>query len=107
MSRLTILITIAVLFLSGCATAPQTLSSIPIPADYQELGVAKCGACSLLLFDIIPIGFRGMSQRAYDCAVRNKSGDGILNPTIKHNWFWWFFGSGYCVEVSGTVIKKK
>lgn len=94
-------------FMISCASIPQKLSSVPIPANYQEMGESSCAKCGFLLFDVIPIAFKGIPQKAYNCAVTAKNGDEIINATITNRWFYGFIGTGYCTQISGTVIKLK
>ena len=92
-------------FLASCSSVPKRLTANPEPGTYQELGEAKCTSCSLLLLQTIPIRWGEMPARAYNCAVRSKGGDDLINPAIQESWFLTPLGHLRCTNVSGTVIK--
>ena len=95
------------LFITSCSSVPKRLSSNPPPGKYRELGEGKCTSCSLLFLGVIPIMWRGMTTRAYNCAVRSKGGDDLINPAVKEYWYYTPLGHLRCTKVSGTVIMKK
>jgi len=100
-------IILVLLFIISCNSMPQRLSST-LPKDkYEDLGEARCRKCSFLLFGVIPIVFRSLPVRAYRCAVQNRGGDDLINPTVQESWYWTPVMGIYCTTVSGTVIKKK
>jgi hypothetical protein len=102
-----LLLVFTIAFLVSCTSAPQRMPHVAIPAGYEEVGEGSCGKCGFLLFDVIPIGFYGMTQGAYDCAVAAKNGDALINPVVHNKWFYGFVGSGFCTEITGTVVKFK
>jgi hypothetical protein len=71
------------------------------------IGEARCKKCSFLLFGVIPIMFRSLPTRAYQCAVQSKGGEDLINPTVQESWYWAYIMNIYCTTVSGTVKRKK
>jgi hypothetical protein len=93
---------------TSCTSVSQRLSSNPPPEKYQMIGASDCTGCGFLLFDFIPIAWRGMTKRAYNCAIESKGGDDLISPTIQESWYWIpLIGSIRCTNVAGIVIKKQ
>lgn len=45
-------------------------------------------------------------ERAYAGAVQSVPGaTGLVNVTMKENWFWWVLGSTRCVTITGEAIR--
>jgi hypothetical protein len=55
----------------------------------------------------IPMGLNGRVQRAYDEAVASVPGaTGLVDVTIKENWYWWLIGTARTVTVTGEAIRE-
>jgi len=102
-----VLIILICMFVTSCTSVSQRVSSNPQPGKYQELGQADCSGCGVLFFDLIPIAWGGMTERAYKCAVESKGGDDLINPTITESWWAVPYFPFRCVNISGTVVKKQ
>ena len=98
-------------FVSGCASGPVTVAPEP-PAHYERLGPATgTGTGSLGIvstaYYFIPMGLNGRVQRAYDEAVSSVPGaTGLVDVTIKENWYWWLIGTARTVTVTGEAIRE-
>lgn len=101
----------AALILGGCASGPVMISPAP-PAKFERLGQATgTGNGSLgvvtAYFYFIPMGLNGRVQRAYDDAVASVPGaTGLIDVTIKENWYWWFIGTARSVTITGEAIRE-
>lgn len=94
----------------ACASQPFNLAPRP-PDKFEKLGAASGEACGSLLIDgtaynFIPIMLNSRIERAYAAAVQSVPGaTGLVNVTMKENWFWWVIGSTRCVTVTGEAIR--
>lgn len=93
------------LFAAGCVSSPQKLSSVIQPGTYEELGQNTGNGCGFILLGFIPIGFGGVTERAYKDAIDGKKGDALIEPAVAESWYYCGIGMLYCTNVSGTVIK--
>jgi hypothetical protein len=82
------------------------------PAKFERLGQATgtgTGSLGILgtAYYFIPMGLNGRVQRAYDEAVSSVPGaTGLVDVTIKENWYWWLIGTARTVTVTGEAIRE-
>ena len=99
------------LIIGGCASGPVMISPAP-PAKFERLGQATgtgTGSLGILgtAYYFIPMGLNGRVQRAYDEAVSSVPGaTGLVDVTIKENWYWWLIGTARTVTVTGEAIRE-
>lgn len=92
----------------GCSTVQQQVATHVPSGEYQELGESDCKKCGFLLFDLIPIRFGSMPQRAYDCVVERMGGNAVVSSSVQESWFFIpFVGTVRCMNLSGMVIKTQ
>jgi hypothetical protein len=96
--------------LTGCASGLTTVAPTP-PAEYSRLGSTKGSACGSLgivatAYYFVPMGINDRVERAYKEAVAGVPGaTGLVDVTIKEDWYWWVIGTARCVTVTGEAIK--
>jgi len=99
------------LVIGGCASGPVMISPAP-PAKFERLGQATgTGTGSLGIvgtaYYFIPMGLNGRVQRAYDDAVASVPGaTGLIDVTLKENWYWWIIGTARSVTITGEAIRE-
>jgi len=82
------------------------------PAKFERLGQATgTGTGSLGIGGtaeyVIPMWLNGRVQRAYDDAVASVPGaTGLIDVTLKENWFWWVIGTARTVTITGEAIRE-
>lgn len=102
---------VASMALAGCASGYTNIAPKP-PAKYEKLGPAKgtaSGSLGILAtaYYVIPMGLNSRVQRAYDAALHSVPGaTGLIDVTLKEDWFWWLIGTGRTVTISGQAIKE-
>ncbi len=102
---------VCALITGGCASGPVLVSPEP-PAKFERLGKATgTGTGSLGIGGsaeyFIPLWLNGRVQRAYDDAVASVPGaTGLIDVTLKENWFWWVIGTARTVTITGEAIRE-
>lgn len=102
---------VSLIVLSGCASTPVTVASLP-PAKYEKVGHATgeaCGSFGILTppLNFIPMGLNSRVETAYQRAIESVPGaTSLLNVEYKEDWFWWVIGTTRCTTISGDAIKK-
>ena len=58
-------------------------------------------------YNIIPIGWQGSTQRAYDEALASVSGaNALADVTLEEDWFWWVVGSARTTVLTGQAVHR-
>ena len=102
---------VGALVIGGCASGPVMISPAP-PAKFERLGQATgTGTGSLGIvstaYYVIPMGLNSRVQRAYDDAVASVPGaTGLIDVTLKENWYWWIIGTARSVTITGEAIRE-
>ncbi len=92
------------LFMLGCSSVPKRMGALP-DKKYEVIGRGKESAGGFMLLQFIPIMHNNKIERAYEAAVKQCSGDDLINLTISERWFWAYIGNGYRTTIEGDVIK--
>lgn len=96
--------------LAGCASNFTPIAPEP-PQNATRLGPATgsaCGSLGLLAsaYYFVPMGLNTRTQNAYQRAVASVPGaTGIVDITIKEDWYWWLVGTARCVSITGEAVK--
>lgn len=99
-----------VCLLSACAS--EYVKVAPKPAEnYTRLGPATGSACGVLgilgtITNFAPFGQNDRVQRAYADALASVPGStGLVNVTMRENWYWWVLATSRCVTITGEAVK--
>jgi hypothetical protein len=98
------------LFLSACSGGFTTVAAEP-PGHYTSLGPTSGTACGTLMvlataYNFIPIKLNDRVARARATALANVPGaTGLIDVSVKEDWYWWVLGTARCTTVSGEAIK--
>jgi hypothetical protein len=96
--------------IGACASEPINVAPRP-PEKFEKLGAASGEACGSLLilataYNFIPVQLNSRVERAYARAVESVPGaTGLVNVTMKEDWFWWVIGTARCVTITGEAIR--
>ena len=96
--------------IAACASEPFNVAPRP-PEKFEKLGAASGEACGSLLilataYYFIPVQLNSRVERAYARAVESVPGaTGLVNVTMKEDWFWWLIGTARCVTLTGEAIR--
>ena len=99
------------IFLGGCSSHFTNIAPTP-PRKFEDLGPASGTARGSLLiflpfFDFIPIVLNSRVERAYNNALESVPGaTGLIDVTMKENWFWWVIGTTHSVTITGEAIRE-
>lgn len=113
-SILVSLLLAATVFLGGCSSHFTNIAPTP-PKKFEKLGHASGTARgSLLIYtpvfnfiDFIPVLLNSRVERAYNNALRSVPGaTGLVDVTMKENWFWWVIGTTHSVTITGEAIRE-
>ncbi|MFO1406436.1 MAG: hypothetical protein U1F08_02750 [Steroidobacteraceae bacterium] len=97
--------------LSGCSSGAVLIAPEP-PAHYERLGPATGTATGSLgvldtAYNVLPMGLNERVGKAYARAVASVPGaTGLVDVTIRENWYWWVIGTAREVTVTGTAIRE-
>lgn len=110
-SILVALLVAATVFAGGCSSKFTNIAPTP-PNKFEKLGQASGTARGSLLIDgtaynFIPILLNSRVERAYNNALESVPGaTGLVDVTMKENWFWWVIGSTRSVTITGEAIRE-
>lgn len=104
---------LATAVLAGCAS-PWTKIAPDLGAGAQTTGSASGSAHGQLVSPGIgtayyfwPAYLNSRMQRAYDAALASAPGSTALEQvTLQETWYWWIFGTGRKVTISGTGVAQ-
>ena len=52
------------------------------------------------------MGLNSRYERAYSDAIAKAPGaTGLIDVTLREDWYWWFIGTARCVTLNGEAIK--
>lgn len=94
----------------GCTSGRTLLTHAPTD-NYQRLGPVAGKACGSLgvfatAYYFIPMGLNSRYERAYSDAIAKAPGaTGLIDVTLREDWYWWFVGTARCVTLNGEAIK--
>lgn len=99
--------------LAGCAS-PWTKIAPDVGAGAQVVGPASGTAHGQLVspgigtaYYFLPIMLNSRVERAYDEAVASAPGaTAIEQVKLQETWYWWVFGTGRKVTISGTGVAQ-
>ncbi len=112
--RLSILVALLVattVFAGGCASKFTNIAPAP-PKKFEKLGHASGTARGSLLilstaYNFIPVLLNSRVERAYNNALKSVPGaTGLVDVTMKENWFWWVIGTARSVTITGEAIRE-
>jgi hypothetical protein len=99
------------LLIIGCASDFVNVAPEP-PAKYVKLGrvsgsgTGHLGICGTASY-VIPMALNDRVEDAYQNALQQAPGaTSLIDVTYEESWFWWFFGTGRTVTISGEAIKE-
>ena len=104
------LLAVSVALVCGCSSGRTMITSAPLDS-YEKLGVVQGSACGSLgvlatAYYFIPMGLNDRYERAHSDALAKAPGaTGLIDVTLKEDWFWWFIGTARCVTLTGEAIK--
>ncbi len=110
-SILVALLVATTFFAVGCSSKFTNIAPAP-PDKFEKLGQASGTARGSLLIDgtaynFIPILLNSRVERAYNDALESVPGStGLVDVTMKENWFWWVLGSTRSVTITGEAIRE-
>ena len=110
------LLTIFILFCTGCSLPGFVIVSPRVPEKYEVLGPAKGKACGLIMIDtpyvcaglctFMPINLNDRVNRAYQQALESVPGArALINVTMQEDQYWWVIGDAKCVTITGEAIR--
>jgi len=110
-SILVALLVAATVFVGGCSSRFTNIAPEP-PKKFEKLGhVSGTASGSLFILgtpgNFIPVVLNSRVARAYNNALESVPGaTGLMDVTIKENWFWWLLGSTRSVTITGEAIRE-
>ena len=105
-----ILLTGFISLVCGCTSGRTIITHAPTD-NYQRLGQVEGKACGSLgvlgtIYYFIPMGLNSRYERAYSDAIAKAPGaTGLIDVTLREDWYWWFIGTARCVTLNGEAIK--
>jgi hypothetical protein len=94
--------------LAGCQGRAYTMANVELdPGRYEVVGPGQMSATGLSVLNIIPVQNTNKVSRAVERILQEHQGDALINISVQESWFWAFVLTGFTVDVSGTVVKKK
>jgi len=103
-----IVLVTALLF--GCSSGRVNITAEP-KENYEKLGRVEGSACGMLgllatAYYFVPMGINGRYESAYEEALSKMPGArGLIDVTIREDWYWWVIGTARCVKITGEAIK--
>lgn len=107
--RTTALATLCLMLCAGCIRTPigMMTSTRPLaPGGYTELGPVEETDCLWYLFSVIPITSGNDFQGAMRDAIRQKSGDALIQVTAETYYQNFLIVSRYCTIVQGIAVRS-
>jgi predicted lipoprotein len=109
--RRALLVAAAASPLSACET-PFTTIAPEVTTSARRVGPAH-GEASMWLFagtptyNVLPIGWQGRAQRAYDEALASCPGaDALAGITFQEHWFWFVVGTRRKLVLDGEGVVR-
>jgi len=105
-----LVVAIASVLSIGCASGRTNIAPLP-PDNFERLGPATGKACGSLgvlstAYYFIPLGLNSRVERAEARALESVPGaTGLVDVTLKEDWYWWLIGTARCVTISGEAIR--
>ncbi|MBL8918470.1 MAG: hypothetical protein JNJ54_06385 [Myxococcaceae bacterium] len=95
---------------SGCIRTPIAMltSTRPLaPGGYTELGPVEETDCLWYLFGALPISSGNNFQDAIKDAIRQRSGDALIQVTAETYYQNFLVVARYCTIVQGIAVKSR
>ncbi|MBL8938235.1 MAG: hypothetical protein JNM69_26965 [Archangium sp.] len=107
--RLALLLALLAVTSSSCIRSPIAMmtSTRPLaPGGYTELGPVEETDCLWYLFSVFPISTGNDFQAAIRDAIRQRSGDALIQVTAETYYQNFLIVSRYCTIVQGIAVQS-
>ena len=109
MSRLSPVLALIGLALSGCVQVSGGLatSNVPIDGPYTPLGRVSGSQCSVRLFGVLAVaGSNDTGLAIAEALNQNPEADALVNVAVNTWNRYWLLGSSHCTEITATAVRR-